>query len=70
MSKILKLFFSQEKFDSSTLNFSTLYPNFIHILLIHCVPLAKEILLIPKITSPNVKNVSEIPIFIAKCFKQ
>ena len=52
--------FSQGKFDSSTLYFSTLYPNFIHILLIHYIILSKEILFIPKITSQNAKNPSQI----------
>ena len=30
-------FFPKEIFNSSTLDFSTLYPSYIHILLIHCI---------------------------------
>ena len=40
--KRAKQFFSQGKFNSSTLYFSTLYPNYIHILLIHYILLSKK----------------------------
>ena len=39
--------------------FSTLYPHYIQILLIHCILLSKEILPIPNIISKNVKNASQ-----------
>ena len=38
-----KQFFSQRKFNSSALYSSTLHPNYILILYIHCVLLSKEI---------------------------
>ena len=36
-AKNVKSFFSQVKFNSSTLDFSTLHPSYIHILLIHFI---------------------------------
>ena len=48
-----KTFFSQGEFNSSKLQFSTLYSNDIHILFIHCKLLSKGVLLILKITSQN-----------------
>ena len=54
-----KQFFSHWKFNSFTLNFSTLNPNDIHILLIQCILLSKEILFTHKITSQNSKNASQ-----------
>ena len=57
--KNAKQFFSQGEFNSSTLYFSTLYPNDIHILFIHCIILSKRVLLILKITSQITKNASQ-----------
>ena len=62
--KNAKQFFSEE-FNSSTLYFSTLYPNDIHILFIHCILLSKGVLLILKITLQNTKNISQ---FLEKNF--
>ena len=36
-----------------------MYPNYIKILLTHCILLSKEILSIPKITLQNSKNASQ-----------
>ena len=63
--KNAKQFFSQGEFNSSTLYFSTLYPNDIHILFIHCIILSKRVLLILKITSQITKNTSQ---FLKKTF--
>ena len=52
--KNVKQFFSQGEFNPSTL-----YPNDIHILFIHCILLSKGVLLILKISSQNKKNISE-----------
>ena len=51
--------FLQGEFNSSTLYFSRLYPNYIHILFIHCILLSKGVLLILKITLQNTKNASQ-----------
>ena len=50
--------FSLGKFDSFLSYFFTLYPTYIHILLIHCILMSKK-LFIPKITSQNVKNAAQ-----------
>ena len=55
-TKYAKLFFSQRKFNSSTLYFSTLHRNYILILFIDCILILKEILHIPKITSQDEKS--------------
>ena len=62
--KNAKQFFSQWEFNSSTLYFSTLYPNDIHILFIHCM-ISKRVLLILKNTSQITKNASQ---FLKKNF--
>ena len=36
-----------------------IFQHYIHILIIHCILLSKQILRIPKITSQNTKNVSQ-----------
>ena len=50
-------------FNSFTSYFFTLYPTYIHILLIHCILLSKKI--IPKTKSQDVKNASQ---FLNKTF--
>ena len=60
-----KQFFSQGELNSSTLCFSMLCPNDIHVLFIRCILLPKGVLLILKITSQNTKNISQ---FLKKTF--